>query len=714
MSQAYGRVPLTKSLRGRFSLVIALVAFLAISVISLLYSSRFEMFLNAGIRDDLTAAAEKSADSIGATVKTQVNQLTTFMAPLLGLEAVKQKTSFLAYLQGFKEFLTLSSFRYDPSLGQVIVSAGAELEESQKKSAWFQGNDPAAMLRTLLELERREIEAFARDGSLAPSPGNPLFRVVNLARESRLPVFTVLVRYAPDRPGAKDFPLVASSIWLTSLMVSLPKTPTLETTIVDDTGTVVGSTVVRDVLSGRSYASYPVVKAAIASIQPSGFYQRVADNRFIARLPEPVRSLIPIQQEFTYRGKRQFEWVGAFARIQRQGIGMDRHWIIVQKRAEAVFGVLKKSQLDTWLVTLFVVIGAIVVGVMWAGESTVQLEKVYRATGEIAAGRFDARINSPGEDEIGQIAVAVNKMAEELTAQVELKAEKGRLQNEADTARTVQETFFPGGPIEVPNLRMAGSYKPATECGGDLWGHFTVRPGVELVYIADAMGHGASAAIMTAMAYTACNLISDIIKDAAIFNDSPAQLLSRMNHVIFGAVKGKISMTCFAVLYDFNKGEMVYSNAGHNFPFVIFPSDPNAAKPAAPQSLTLSGNPLGVDILSKYEEKRRPLRAGERLFMFTDGLIECRAPNGNMWGRKALSSTLQSATHSQSVEEFRDVVVGKAFGFFATVPISDDVTTVVAEVDKNWIAGTPSVARPAVGTAGANTEQAKPTIDLAV
>ena len=96
MSQAHGRVPLTKSLRGRFSLVIALVAFLAISLISLLYSSRFEVFLNAGIRDDLTAAAEKSADSIGATVKTQVNQLTTFMAPLLGLEPVKQKTSFLA------------------------------------------------------------------------------------------------------------------------------------------------------------------------------------------------------------------------------------------------------------------------------------------------------------------------------------------------------------------------------------------------------------------------------------------------------------------------------------------------------------------------------------------------------------------------------------------------------------------------------------------
>lgn len=714
MTTVYGKVPLTKSLRGRFSAIIAFVAFLAISMISLMYSTRFGEFLNGGIRDELTFNAEKAADSVGASVKTQVNQITTFMAPLLILDGAKQKASFAAYLQGFKDFLTLSSFRFDPARGEIVSAVNSEPEEFHKREAWFKGADAAGRYKSLQNLERREILKFAQDSKVFTAPGLPSFRFVSLAQESRLPVFTILVRYAPDKKDGKEFSLVATSIWLTSLMVSLPKTSALETSIIDDKGTVVGSTVVRDVLGGRTYASLPVVATALRSVQPSGFYERVTESKFVSRLPGPLRSIMPKEQDFTYRGKRQFEWVGAFARIQRQGIGMDRHWVIVQKRADAVFGVLRKSQIDTWLLTLFVVIGAIVVGVMWAGESTVQLEKVYRATGEIAAGRFETRIGSPGQDEIGRIALAVNKMAEELTAQVELKAEKGRLQNEADTARTVQETFFPSGSIEVRNLRMAGSYKPATECGGDLWGHFTVRPGVELVYIADAMGHGASAAIMTAMAYTACNLISDIIKDAAIFNDSPAQLLTRMNHVIFGAVKGKISMTCFAVLYDFNKGEMVYSNAGHNFPFVMFPLDEGAAKPPSPQSLTLSGNPLGVDGESKYDEKRRPIRAGERLFMFTDGLIECRSPNGNMWGRKALSATLQGAAKSQSVEEFRDIVVGKAFGFFDTVPISDDVTTVVAEVDKNWTAGAAPSTSPAAGPVDVPAAEPKPAIDLAV
>ena len=73
--------------------------------------------------------------------------------------------------------------------------------------------------------------------------------------------------------------------------------------------------------------------------------------------------------------------------------------------------------------------------------------------------------------------------------------------------------------------------------------------------------------------------------------------------------------------------------------------------------------------------------------LFTDGLIECRSPGGQMWGRKALSSTMQSSNKANSVEELRDAIVGKAFGFFANVPLADDVTLVVAEVDSNWVAG---------------------------
>jgi sigma-B regulation protein RsbU (phosphoserine phosphatase) len=154
----------------------------------------------------------------------------------------------------------------------------------------------------------------------------------------------------------------------------------------------------------------------------------------------------------------------------------------------------------------------------------------------------------------------------------------------------------------------------------------------------------------------------------------------------------------------------VFSNAGHNFPFVLFPSDESAvqsSKRSTPQSLMLSGNPLGVDESSAYQDKRRPIRAGERLVMFTDGLIECRSPGGEQWGRKALSGTLVSSMNAPDIEQMRDAIVGKAFGFFNGVPIADDVTLVVAEVDRSWVPGT----QPA--PAG-QIPQDNPSLDLAV
>ncbi|MEY4631620.1 MAG: hypothetical protein RIQ81_1740 [Pseudomonadota bacterium] len=707
--QAHGKVPFFKSLRGRFSRIIVALTTLAIFFVSWGFSSRFEEYLQNEIRDSLVNRAETSAEAVGATLKILVGQLGTYAANVIPFDVPRKKASFQQFLSDFPEVLTISTYRWDTTKKAMSEVVHSELTAQQKDDAILQRANAETAHAALLRLETEEISRFAAEPLPQPQ-SQPAYRFLSLATQSKLPVFTLLIRY-PVKPGAKEISLVSTSVWLTSLMVALPKTAALETSVVDGRGQIIASAVVNDVLRGRKYSELPVFKRARDSVEPSGFYETRSIPAWARRFPAEVGKFLE-ERSFSFQGKKGADWVGAFSRVQKQGVGMDNHWVLVQKRADAVFGVVEKSKLETVLIAFFVILAAGTVGVMSAGQSTVQLERVYQATGEIASGRFDTRIEGRSEDEIGQIADSVNRMAAELKAQVELKAEKGRLQAEADTARTVQETFFPSGTINSGPLTVAGSYQPATECGGDLWGHFTVRPGVEVLYIADAMGHGASAAIMTAMAYTACNLVAEIIKDAQIFGDSPAKLLDQMNKVIFGAVKGKVSMTCFAVLYDFNKGEMVFANAGHNFPFVLFPAAVAAesanGKAPAPQSLMLSGNPLGVDIESAYQDKRRPIKAGERLVMFTDGLIECRSPAGNQWGRKALNSALANGVKVGGVEDLRNHIIGSAFRFFNGVPIADDVTLVVAEISAAWTAGS------AIPVTGNSTPPAKtPTLDLA-
>ena len=103
-------------------------------------------------------------------------------------------------------------------------------------------------------------------------------------------------------------------------------------------------------------------------------------------------------------------------------------------------------------------------------------------------------------------------------------------------------------------------------------------------------------------------------------------------------------------------------------------------------SLNLKGVPLGVDKDAVYEEKVMEFRPGDKFVLFTDGLIECESPEGKQWGRKALLEQLGRTT-DQSPVEIKDGILKAAYSFYKNVPIKDDITIVVLEIDKTWEAG---------------------------
>lgn len=697
--------PIHRSIRIRFAAIIALIAAIAISIVAWIFSAQFDESLTTNIKDELLKDAEASASAVGDRVQIYANRFTSFLNPHVRKSREELRGIFTNFLENDQDFLMLSTYEVEASTGAIKRAVTSELLQSQASNPLFFDREPVSSFAKI----QKEDLALAKSWSAEVISGTDKsdFRFFSTATSVQVPVFTIFANFKSTAKSG-DTIMVSATIWMTALMTGLPKASGLETVLIDERGTAVGSAIFSDVVNGKSYEPFALAKFAFSEKSGSGFYSRASRPEFYDFFPEKLQKFLPDRVEYRYPYKKMLEWVGAYARVQRMDLGMTKHTVLVQKKADYVFGVLERSLRDTFLVALFVIFGAAVVGAIWATESTVQLKNVYRATAEIAAGNFSIRIPSGSADEIGQIAKSVNYMAEELKSQVELKAEKGRLQAEADTARTVQETFFPEGTIESGFLRISGGYQPATECGGDLWGHYSIRPGVELVYIADAMGHGASAAIMTAMAYTSCNLISDFFKGQENLEESPAALLEKMNAVIYGAVKGKISITCFVVVYDFNRGEMVYANAGHNFPFLSFrKSGAQSTDSTTAQSLMSSGNPLGVAPDSAFTDKRRPIAPGERLVLFTDGLIECRSPEGQMWGRKALSGAVRTLGALDSIEEIRNAIAGRAFSFFGNQPIDDDVTLVVAEVMQSWTGATHGGAGGSPSPSGSSSASAE-------
>ncbi len=123
-------------------------------------------------------------------------------------------------------------------------------------------------------------------------------------------------------------------------------------------------------------------------------------------------------------------------------------------------------------------------------------------------------------------------------------AEKARMQNELNTVKTVQETL-PPSVTQFGLLRIVGHFEPAAECGGDWWNYS--RSGNKIyIWIGDATGHGAPAALITS---AACSGGGDYWNS----DMNPGKALTILNHAIHKTAKGQINMTFFIACIDLDK-----------------------------------------------------------------------------------------------------------------------------------------------------------------
>ena len=226
------------------------------------------------------------------------------------------------------------------------------------------------------------------------------------------------------------------------------------------------------------------------------------------------------------------------------------------------------------------------------------------------------------------------------------------------------------GPVKV-----VGHFQPATQCGGDWWAVHDLPGDKVLIVIGDVTGHGVPAAMITAAAKAACD-VGRALEGPRL---TPSRLLELMNRAIFESARRKFVMTCFACTVDVKTRVITFANAGHNFPYLY--RAPSLLKEGEPEFTVLMsrGNRLGDIPESTFTESTQPLRPGDRLLFFTDGLIECESPAGEEFGEKRLRLALRQ-TGDQPLAMMRDNMMQQALSFYADRPRKDDITLVVAEI----------------------------------
>jgi len=291
---------------------------------------------------------------------------------------------------------------------------------------------------------------------------------------------------------------------------------------------------------------------------------------------------------------------------------------------------------------------------------------------QIARGDLDARVEVTSGDEVGLLGENFNFMADQISILLQQTAEKARIEQELEVAKTIQETLVPSPELVRKNtLTFAGFYQPAAQTGGDWWTWAELGGGRVLVVIGDVTGHGVPSAMITAAAKASCDVARHISGDDL----TVTHLLEIMNHAIFESAQRRFVMTCFASIVDTQKRTITYANAGHNFPYLFRPGEGKGEF----GSLMIRGNRLGDDRTSKYEAKTTELAIGDVLVWYTDGIVECENQAGEEYGEKRFRNSVRKAA-ALDAAEMRDAIITEAGAYFGDTMRKDDITMVVGRI----------------------------------
>ncbi len=624
---------------------------ITIAGLSLQFYISFRNFQTSQVQDSIQIQAEKAAASFETTLETWKTVIAANIANFRDKDKFFEESKIKNFLDSNEEFVHLEIYsgesKKDKKLKSIIGVSTTNLADSR-----FEDQDPANVIKNI---QKNQLVWFSERVSQMDKTN---VKVGNASAYTKLPMIYLAIRF--DVEKSQKVLWVIVSAWQTNLIKVLPKSKTVDSYVVDQSGRIFSSPILK--LMNRREPVEPYLANFLKKheSQPSGFIEEFKNSTDRRR-------------------------VGSYARLPKFGTT-----ILIEQDLESAYEETFRNLINTGLWAVLFILIAIMMAFVGSSSITKGLREVTLATIKIASGDFNYRIFPKTSDEVGALGHSINNMSDRIIQLMQAQVAQVRYEQELETAKMVQSTFFPKKDIQSPFTNITGFYTPASECGGDLWGHFRIDDYREFVFVADAMGHGAPAALVTAMAYSVVMTISDILKDVRSNQViEPYQVLEKINNIIYYAVEGTISMTAFVMMFDHQKGIVTYANAGHNFPLIVplSPEDARFPKSKA-QSKKFSRNAtqiqavgtlLGISANSQYKQATMEIVVGDKLVLYTDGLIECRSPQGQQWGRKNLTECLLKNIDLEA-KLLKDKIVQTAFEFYKKNPLADDITVVVVDI----------------------------------
>jgi phosphoserine phosphatase RsbU/P len=203
------------------------------------------------------------------------------------------------------------------------------------------------------------------------------------------------------------------------------------------------------------------------------------------------------------------------------------------------------------------------------------------------------------------------------------------IEQELEIAKRIQLSILPEGFPTSACFQVAARYVPTTMVAGDFYAFPIAEDRRAGLLIADVSGHGIPAALISAMVKFAATTHG---KKAA----DPAGLLSAMNTTLCGNTLGQF-VTAAYVQLDASLGELRYSAAAHP-PMLL-------SRNGEVTAIEKNGLMLGLFPEAEYVTAVHPLNSGDRLLLYTDGIVEASNQEADQFGQENLSLLLRETAH---------------------------------------------------------------------
>ena len=269
----------------------------------------------------------------------------------------------------------------------------------------------------------------------------------------------------------------------------------------------------------------------------------------------------------------------------------------------------------------------------------------------------------------------------------ELLDKQKRLDADLAAAAQIQKSLLPRKIDSAENMAVAWKFEPCEHMGGDIFNMFQLDEDHWAIYMLDVSGHGMQAAMITVSVSQFLQLNSGHLLKPKYGRSSRTHQL-RTPAEVLGALDAEFPFERFNnfftityMLINIKSGSLRYSNAGHPHSIIL-------RRHGSLELLQKGGPAIGMGdfhLLSgqkeRFEEGHLDLDPGDKLFVYTDGIVEYQGADSELYGIRRFCETLESL-QAEPVSDIVDKTIRSLMNFGHNAKPQDDITLLGLELKK--------------------------------